>query len=261
MIQLTVTYPGDLALEQLRIAPSAPDIEAAPDPQLVPPGSPGAVSGAASEAATATEAGAGAEAETVRIWSGVVIMVAVPESWHRELATVAVEGLASGAMMAQGQKQVVVEKGQTVMLSVQLSPPCESSCLAGASQCVNDLVRFCRKDAQGCASWAPPEACPEAEPFCSNGRCAAVCEDECAEAGLSRCVPEAEGDTARVIKCAASSTTRTAAWTGALEISCGAEQFCSEGSGQCVPGCDGQPCPCSPGRPRSALMWGCARGA
>ncbi|MGH7338008.1 MAG: hypothetical protein ACREI7_10540, partial [Myxococcota bacterium] len=63
----------------------------------------------------------------------------------------------------------------------ECSATCIEECVDGESRCDGpDAVMMCGNggDRDSCRDWQPPVPC-RAEETCSNGRCAAVCADEC----------------------------------------------------------------------------------
>jgi hypothetical protein len=47
---------------------------------------------------------------------------------------------------------------------------------------------ICQTTAEGCVRWSEAVPCPPDLPFCSNGKCAAGCTDECTTHGSKRCL-------------------------------------------------------------------------
>jgi len=100
---------------------------------------------------------------------------------------VEVWGLRAGTQVAYGAVPVVPAKGETVAAAVTLAPiSCGTWCTPGTIACASDGYTTCEQQDDGCLAWSDVTACPSATPFCSNGACAAQCEDECG-AGDTAC--------------------------------------------------------------------------
>ncbi len=113
---------------------------------------------------------------------------------------------------------------------------CPEPCVSGEGQCVQDFIRFCIRDPQGCNRWSAPQPCPPAKPFCSNARCEAVCDDECNEQGKRRCV------TAGYQICGQHDSDKCLEW--GVVLACSAAELCWPATGECLPDCNGKPCSC-----------------
>jgi hypothetical protein len=118
-----------------------------------------------------------------------------------------------------------------------LTALCVSACTSDETRCEKGQIRFCQSDAQGCARFSAPEACPTDKPLCSGDVCAAKCSDQCTS-GARRCRD------AGYQVCGKSDA-------GCLDfgpvLGCGAGETCRVSDGQCVLDCGGKPCTCKPG--------------
>lgn len=110
---------------------------------------------------------------------------------------------------------------------------CQDECTsAGARSCdgIGRAARECRQgDDDSCLEWVVVETCDAAE-VCSNGVCAATCQDEC-EAQATRCVA---GSSTRVERCGNSDGDACLEWSA--DSDCAAtQQVCAEG--RCAASC------------------------
>ena len=75
--------------------------------------------------------------------------------------------------------------GQVCAQSGSCGATCADECADGFTRCEGDAVVTCADhDLDGCLEWGGATACAA---HCSVGVCVAMCEDECAAAGLTRC--------------------------------------------------------------------------
>ncbi|MBW2736931.1 MAG: hypothetical protein JRH20_31500, partial [Deltaproteobacteria bacterium] len=160
------------------------------------------------------------------------VVLLVPSSWHGRSVQIAVIGLSLGSEVARGSATAVVIKGRVVDLSVAL---CVNTCPNGDSQCVGEATRSCVLDPKGCLAWSVITPCSANAPFCSNGRCASKCFDEC-EVNARRCV------VGGYQSCGEHDKDACTDWGGIL--SCLDDEECEEG--RCVPSCSGESCACKP---------------
>ena len=97
-------------------------------------------------------------------------------------------GLQVGSRVAHGSVKPVPLPNRAIEVPVPLTRlPCGAWCSEGAASCVGDNVRTCeQRDDDPCMEWSEAIPCPADAPYCSLGRCAKDCVDECV-AGASRC--------------------------------------------------------------------------
>lgn len=101
---------------------------------------------------------------------------------------------------------------------------CVDACsTAGAKKCGDGTsVLTCTQSDLGCLDWDSPQQCEEAAPFCSNGSCAASCQDDCTASGARAC----EGAGAKT--CDYHDADSCLDW-GPV-VSCEGEETCSNGT-------------------------------
>lgn len=181
------------------------------------------------------------------------LVIYLPQQWVGEIASVEVAGKQQGQLVARDSVLFEVATSKLVEVNVNLVAGCLANCPLGDSQCVDGGLRSCQRDARGCVAWQPPEPCPNATPYCSDGVCSASCRDEC-QPGERRCDGQAsfrlcgqhDGDS-----CAEFSQ----------PISCAQDESCRASDGVCVLLCDGKPCACKSGETKPCAPVGiCTEG-
>ncbi|MCB9558495.1 MAG: hypothetical protein H6707_20430 [Deltaproteobacteria bacterium] len=180
------------------------------------------------------------------------MLLIVPETWSGQQLAINASALRKGQHVAEGKTDVAIERGQIVSAGLSLSERCSDGCRLGESQCVGDAVRVCQEDASGCAHWQPPKTCSAPTPYCTAGRCAADCQDECQPA-QRRC----DGDGAYQV-CGAFDSDSCQDYSPS--ISCESGSQCRASDGVCIKLCDGKPCSCNPGDVTSCADLGICRG-
>ena len=219
-LRVTVSLDHGVSIDQLRVTLAPEGLTEQPAPRSTP------------------------EAEPIA--SGHRVVLLVPDDWDGRLTRVTLVGLSKGKAAARGSGAARVARGEVVDLSVGL---CADACPEGDTICSNNGVRTCGPDAGGCLRWGPAAPCPAATPFCSNGRCAAACEDECSSKE-KRCV-----DGGYQV-CGEHDKDSCTDW-GEV-ISCGEKELCQ--GGECLPDCGGKPCACKSGETATCPDRGECRG-
>ncbi|MEM9070128.1 MAG: hypothetical protein AAGE52_16595 [Myxococcota bacterium] len=160
------------------------------------------------------------------------LLLFVPDDWAGNLEVV-VRGFRGTELIAVGRATLMPVVGEEVRAAVVLSRiACGEWCAPGSLRCEGDGVSECALDAGGCAVWGPSTACEAPTPFCSLGRCAETCVDECADGEL-RCAGTRESE-----RCGNYDSDPCLEWGDAR--ACSAAETCSGGTCRsgCVDECD-----------------------
>lgn len=124
---------------------------------------------------------------------------------------------------------------------------CTHECSArGAVACEAGGVKTCDDawDDDACREWSPPAPCADGT-SCSDGVCAAGCDDECTTAGAAGCDPSGLG----VRQCGGHDSDPCLEWALVEQCDIGAGETCSLGTCalSCVDECDDGASRCRPG--------------
>ncbi|MCB9558413.1 MAG: hypothetical protein H6707_20020 [Deltaproteobacteria bacterium] len=183
--------------------------------------------------------------------SGQRVAVLLPEAWIGQSIGIDVEGYRQGQLVARGAVSIVLERAGSNSARVLLGEPCRDACTVGVDECVGDQRRSCHRDEKsGCTTWAPPVSCPKAQPFCSAGKCADRCSDECVR-GKDLCVDN------KLARCGDYDSDSCA---DRQVADCPANQICDALAGACVPSCAGKPCACKTGETAPCADVGVCKG-
>jgi hypothetical protein len=160
-----------------------------------------------------------------------VLEIIVPDAMAGQPAELRVWGVVDGEQVAYGKIGVVAKLHDHVDVTIALvARTCAAAaCARNALTCDGDAITTCEVAADGCLVWSPATACPSDAPFCSNGRCAVDCADECDVGGRECSSAEARRE------CGEFDTDACRDWGPA--IACGATAVCSDGA------CDSPSCP------------------
>ncbi|MFT7580635.1 MAG: hypothetical protein ACI9MR_002308 [Myxococcota bacterium] len=111
--------------------------------------------------------------------------------------------------------------GAEVCSNGQCASVCADACtVVGAQKCEGNAIVTCEdSNADGCLEWVNPQPC--GDDTCSNGACAANCNDECTVSGTTRCA------TAGYQTCGDTNGDGCLAWGTA--VLCGPQEACSNG--------------------------------
>jgi hypothetical protein len=150
------------------------------------------------------------------------LTISVPDSWAGKPMVFAVAGLIDTDKKSYGKVEVTPKLNDTVDVEMTLQPlQCAQPCAEGATRCEGNGVATCLV-VDTCSVWSQPVDCDLSLPFCSDGKCAATCTDECTADAL---VCDGTGATK---SCGQADSDTCLDWKD--PIACPAAQTCSNGA-------------------------------
>ncbi|MFH0900445.1 MAG: SUMF1/EgtB/PvdO family nonheme iron enzyme [Pseudomonadota bacterium] len=134
------------------------------------------------------------------------VRLLVPDDWADQSLSISAFGLHASERLAYGETKAMPKLGEMATATVTLARlPCGAWCKPGTTTCVGNAVAVCeQRDDDQCLEWSQPVPCSADAPYCSLGKCATKCVDECASGerqcdgpGMAKLCGQADADSCR----------------------------------------------------------------